>query len=131
MMLSSSLREFCSKADSSLISSLQRELEKLERQRQLAEKMSKAIAHYQKAQLRWRGLAPWRKFVEAMKAGYVEADRLREKALTREVWSRWQRIVVKRERDRDAIATAHYHKTLLKRSLAVWVKVRTMNVHLQ
>ena len=106
-------------------------MEKLERQRQLAEKMSKAATHYQTAQLRWRGLVPWRKLVEAMKASYVEANRLREKTLTREVWSRWWRIVVEREREREAIATTHYHKALLKRSLAVWVKVRTKNVHVQ
>ena len=103
----------------------------MERQRQLAEKMSKAITHYHTAQLRWRGLAPWRKFVEAMKAGYLEADRLREKVLIREVWSTWWRIVVKREREREAIATAHYHKALLRRNLAAWVKVGTMYVHVQ
>ena len=85
--------------------------------------MTKASTHYQTAQLRWRGVAPWKKFVEEMKAGYLEADRRRERALTREVWSIWRRIVVEREREREAIATAHHHKALLKRSLAAWVKV--------
>ena len=96
----------------------------MERQRLLTEKMAKAATHYQTAQLRWRGMAPWKKFVEEMKASYLKAEWLREKALTREVWSRWHRIVVERETEREAVATAHYHKSLLKRSLAAWVKVR-------
>ena len=69
-------------------------------------------------------MAPWKKFVEEMKASYLKAERLRERALAREVWSRWCRTVVERETEREAIATAHYHKALLKRSLAAWVKVR-------
>ena len=97
----------------------------MERQRLLAEKMTKASTHYQTAQLRWRGFTPWRKFVEEMKVGYQEADLLRERALTREVWSRWRRVAMEREREREAIATAHHHKTLLKRSLAAWAKVGT------
>ena len=90
--------------------------------------MTKAVSHYHTAQLRWRGMAPWKKFVEGMKASYLEADGLREKALTREVLSRWQRMVEERERERAAIATAHHHKALLKKGLAGWVKVRTMCV---
>lgn len=96
----------------------------MERQKLLADKITKAISHYHTAQLRWRGMAPWKKFVEGMKASYLEADRLREKALTREVWSRWQRMVEERERERVAIATAHHHKALLKKGLVAWVKVR-------
>ena len=71
-------------------------------------------------------MAPWKKFVEGMKASYLEADRLREKALTREVWSRWQRIVEEKERERTAIATAHHHRALLKKGLMAWVKVRAI-----
>jgi hypothetical protein len=63
-----------------------------------------------------------------MKASYLEAYRLREKALTREVWSRWRRMVQEREGERVAIATAHHHKALLKKGLAAWVKVRTMHI---
>ena len=106
--------------------SFQREAEKLERQKLLADKMTKAVSHYHTAQLRWRGMAPWKKFVEGMKASYLEANRLREKALIREVWSRWQRMVEERERERTAIAAAHHHRALLKKGLMAWVKVRTI-----
>ena len=71
-------------------------------------------------------MAPWKKFMKGMKASYLEADRLREKTLTREVWARWRRIVEERERERTAIVTAHHHKALLKKGLVAWVKVRTI-----
>ena len=64
--------------------------------------------------------------MEIMKASYLEADRLREKALTREMWARWQRMVEERERERMAIATAHHHRALLKKGLMAWLKVRTI-----
>ena len=96
----------------------------MERQRLVTEKITKASSHYHTAQQKWRGVFPWKKFVNKMKARYVEADRLRERTLTREVWSRWRKTTLEREKERETRATAHYHKALLRRSLAVWVQVR-------
>lgn len=89
----------------------------------LTEKNAKAFAHYHKAQLKWRGMEPWKKFIEEMKIQYCEADQLREKLLVRQVWLRWHKATLEREKERDIIASTHYKQSLLRRSLTAWIKV--------
>ena len=76
------------------------------------------------AQLKWRGLVPWRRFVEGMKLRYSEANQLRERVLTKKAWSRWHETTLKRERERESLALRHYETTLLRRSIAAWIMVR-------
>ena len=97
---------------------------KLEQQRQLLDQIAKASSHYSTAQLKWRGLLPWRRFVEDMRARNHDADRLRERVLTKKAWTRWHDRTVKIERERETVAVSHYEIVLLRRALAAWIKVR-------
>lgn len=97
---------------------------KLEKQQQLLDQIAKASSHYSIAQLKWRGLLPWRRFVEGMRMRYHEADRLRETVLTKKAWTRWHDRTLKRERKRETVAVNHYEIVLLRRVLSAWIKVR-------
>ena len=81
---------------------------KLEKQRQLLDQIAKASSHYSVAQLKWRGLLPWRRFVEDVKVRYREADRLREMVITKKAWTRWLHRTLKRQRERESVAISHY-----------------------
>ena len=107
----------------SFLQQLQREMEKLLRQKILAELNDKATAHYRSASLKWRGVWPWRKFVREVKKQRHEADTLREKVIVKKAWTKWNLLSLQREMERDAIAVGHYQKSLLKKGLAAWIKV--------
>lgn len=97
---------------------------KLEKQRQLLDQIAKASLHYSVAQLKWRGLLPWRRFVEDVKVRYREADQLREMVLTKKCLTRWLNRTLKRQRERESVAISHYEIVLLRSVLSAWIKVR-------
>ena len=98
-------------------------MERLERQRVVAEQLSKASAHYLKAQVRWRVMEPWKRFIEDMRSKYREAERQREKVLARRTFNVWHKRMLQREGEREERAVSHYENTLLTKSLASWIKV--------
>ena len=97
---------------------------KLEKQKQLLDKIAKACSHYSIAQLKWRGLLPWKRFVADVKVRYRKADQMREMVLTKKAWTRWLDRTLKRQRERESVALSHYETVLLRSVLAAWVKVR-------
>ena len=105
---------------------MQKELEKLSRQKLLAELNDKASTHYRTAAVKWRGVEPWRRFVREAKKQQHEADELRERVLVKKTLSKWHSLTLQREKERDSIAVGHYQKSLLRRGLAAWIKVCTI-----
>ena len=87
------------------------------------EQLSKASTHYLKAQVKWRGMEPWKRFVEDMRSKYKEAERQRENVLVRRAFLLWHKRMLQREREREERAVRHYENALSKRSLASWIKV--------
>ena len=53
---------------------VQRELEKLERQRREKELTARSLTHYTTSLLRTRGLRPWRRFMEDMRGHRRRAE---------------------------------------------------------
>lgn len=108
---------------SCLCCALQAEFEKqksAERSRELRER---ADAHYDVAQLKWRGLVPWLRFVELRRQMLLAAISQHELSLERRVFCAWRALVraaVGERLQRLALAAAHSERAIARRSFFAW-----------
>ena len=87
------------------------------------EQLAKASSHYLKAQVKWRVLGPWKRFIEEMRSKYREAEHQRAKLLSQRALLLWHKRMLQREKERERVAVRHYESFLLTKMLAAWIKV--------
>lgn len=126
--MSNKFESSCKSSHSSLIvvvifPSMQRELEKKQKQEKVAEMNSRADSHYRFSLLRNYGLKPWRKLIVASHQHWQVAVDHHSYALLQTYLLPWHRYTQTTKSEQCSMADAKYKEILLQRSLNSWKQV--------
>ncbi|KNE66207.1 hypothetical protein AMAG_10448 [Allomyces macrogynus ATCC 38327] len=97
--------------------------EAAERARQHArEQWQRAVAHADRAKVKYRGLRPWQRWVEVQKEARERADRWHEDRVVRWVVREWARAARARVERRMEVATRHLERVQVVQAWRAWVQ---------